>query len=201
MSDPALMRPLRVVLVRHGATEWSAAGRHTGRTDPELNEFGRDQAERAARVVVDVLDGADPLVFSSPLRRARSTAEVMMPGARVEELDALAEVDYGLFEGLTSTDIEQRQPGWSVFRNGCPDGESVFQITARCDSFVAKLERMAAGRVVIAFTHGHLGRALTTRLLDLPITAADSLQSDTASVAAIDLKRGRYVLSSWNRRS
>jgi probable phosphoglycerate mutase len=195
------MRPLRIVIVRHGATEWSAAGRHTGRTDLDLTEQGYDQAERAGRRLVDVLGGAEPLLFTSPLMRSRHTAEVMVPGARIDESDALVEVDYGLYEGLTSAEIDQRQPGWSAFRNGCPDGESVFQITARCDSFVAKLERVGAGRTVVAFTHGHIGRALITRLLDWPIAAADSLHNDTASLGLIDLKRGRHVLTGWNLRS
>jgi probable phosphoglycerate mutase len=198
MPDPA--GPRRVILVRHGATEWSASGRHTGRTDIPLTPEGREQALDAIPALHAVLTEADPVVFTSPLRRAVDTAALMLPQFTAETSDALAEVDYGSLEGLSGAEIEQRQPDWSVFRHGCPDGEGVAQIVARCDSFIFKMERVAAGRTVVAFTHGHLGRALAVRLMGLEIATADHLHNDTASIGIIDAKRGHFVLGGWNLR-
>lgn len=198
MPDPA--GPRRVILVRHGATEWSAIGRHTGRTDVALTPEGRAQALDAIPHLHAVLTEPDPVVFTSPLRRASDTASLMWPEVAADVSDALAEVDYGSFEGLTGAEIEQRQPDWRVFRHGCPEGEGVSQVVARCDSFIFKMERVAAGRTVMAFTHGHLSRALAVRLMGLEIAAADQLHNDTASIGIIDAKRGRYVLGGWNLR-
>jgi probable phosphoglycerate mutase len=93
---------------------------------------------------------------------------------------------------------EHRQPGWSLFTDGCPGGESVTSITARCDSFIAKIERMASGRPVVAFTHGHLSRALAARLLDVPVQAASGFYNETATVGVFDHRRGALVLTGWN---
>jgi len=198
MSDPD--GPRRVILVRHGATEWSAAGRHTGRSDVPLTPEGREQSLDAVANLQAVLAEAQPVVFTSPLRRAADTAALMLPQHPAEPSDALAEVDYGSLEGLTGEEIEQRRPGWRVFGDGCPDGEAVSQVVARCDSFIFKMERVAAGRTVVAFTHGHLSRALAVRMMGLEIAAADHLHSDTASIGIVDAKRGRFVLSGWNLR-
>jgi probable phosphoglycerate mutase len=121
-----------------------------------------------------------------------------MPDAEAEEVAALMEYDYGAYEGLTTSQILGRDPAWDLFQTGCPGGESVLQVSARCDAFVAKLERTAAGRSVVAFTHGHLSRILTVRLLGMPASAGSGLWNDTASVAAINLHRGRLVLVGWN---
>ena len=142
-----------------------------------------------------------PIVFTSPLQRARETAQRAVPGVEATVVDALAEYDYGEYEGLTSAEIDQLHPGWELFKDGCPGGESLHQVIARCDSFIAKLERTAAGRVVIAFTHGHLSRVLTTRLVGLNPEAGAVLQNDAASIGVIDDKRGRYVITGWNIRA
>lgn len=196
MPHPAL--PSLVLLVRHGATEWSESGRHTGRTDVPLTARGEQQAVTAGRIVERWLAGAEPIVYTSPLERAARTAELALPGHPAEVVDALTELDYGVYEGLTSTEILTRDPEWDLFTQGCPGGEGIPQASARCDSFVAKIERTAAGRAVVAFTHGHLGRLLTVRLLGLPASAASGLWNDTGSVAALDLHRGRIVLVGWN---
>ncbi len=184
--------------MRHGATEWSVSGQHTGRTDLALNDLGVEQACEASRVIHHYLDGADPVVYTSPLQRAARTAELAMPDHPAEEVEALMEVDYGAYEGLTTSQILERDPDWNLFTTGCPGGESMQQVSARCDAFVAKLERTAAGRCVVAFTHGHLSRILTVRLLGMPASAGSGLWNDTASVAAINLHRGHLVLVGWN---
>ncbi len=200
-EGPAPVVPL-VLLVRHAATAWSEAGRHTGRTDIELNEAGRDQSLRLASTIERLLHGrGEPVVFSSTLARARQTAELAMPRVHVHETDLVVEIDYGAYEGLTSAEIAEREPGWSVFAAGGPGGESIAAVTARCESFVAKVERMAAGRPVVVFTHGHTSRALTCRLLGLPVSAAAALHSEPASVGVVEARRGTLVLTGWNLRA
>lgn len=197
-SVPNPATPSLVLLVRHGATDWSVSGQHTGRTDLPLTPQGEDQARRIGPVIQSWLGDQQPVVYTSPLQRAARTAELAMPRHRAEPVDALVEFDYGHHEGLTTTQILERDPEWNLFASGCPGGESIMQVTARCDSFIAKLERTASGRAVVAFTHGHLSRLLTTRLLGLPAVAAAAMWNDTASLAAIDTHRGRLVLVGWN---
>lgn len=187
-----------MLLVRHGATEWSRAGRYTGRSDVALTAEGEAQARAAGSIVAAWLRGAEPVVYTSPLRRAADTARLALPHHPAEEVSALVEYDYGSYDGLTTAEILERDPEWDLFTGGCPGGESVLQVSARCDSFAAKLERTAAGRPVVAFTHGHLSRILTARLLGLPAATAAGLWNDTGSVSAIDEHRGRLVLVGWN---
>jgi probable phosphoglycerate mutase len=190
-----------ILLVRHGATEWSENGRHTGRTDLPLLEKGRHQADRLPPLLATLSERAMPVVFTSPLMRARETAQRAVPGVEATVVDALVEYDYGEYEGLTAVEIDRLHPGWDLFKDGCPGGESLHQVVARCDGFIAKLERTAAGRVAIVFTHGHLSRILTTRLVGLNPEAGAVLQNDAASVGIIADKRGRYVITGWNIRA
>jgi probable phosphoglycerate mutase len=188
-----------VLLVRHGETEWSARGCHTGRTDVEMTDAGLLQAHRLRDTLAALLrTRPDPVVFTSPLRRARDTAAIALEQSPAEETHLLLELDYGTFEGLTADDIRTRVPEWNLFTDGAPGGESLAAATARCDSFIAKLERVADGRTVVAFTHGHFGRILTMRLLGLPAVAAASFHNDTASVGLLDHRRDRLVLTGWN---
>ncbi|MDP9464591.1 MAG: histidine phosphatase family protein [Actinomycetota bacterium] len=201
MSDPATTGPALILLVRHGATEWSENGRHTGRTDAPLIDKGVRQADRLPPLLATLSEGALPLVFTSPLQRSEETARRAVPGIEATVVDALAEYDYGAYEGLTAAQIDEQEPGWNLFEHGCPGGESLNQVVARCDAFIAKLERMARGRAVIVFTHGHLSRILTTRLVGLHPEAAAVLQNDAASVGIIADKRGLYVITGWNIRA
>jgi probable phosphoglycerate mutase len=191
-------------LVRHGPTEWSAQGRHTGRTDIPLTDRGRELTQGLRPLLYRLMDNRHsdppqpPLVFTSTLLRSRETAETALPEFEAEETHQLSEVDYGDYEGLTTAQIVERNPGWDLFRDGCPGGESVAQISARCDSFIAKMERMANGRTVVAFTHGHFSRALTARLLGLPASAGSALYNETATIGVIDARRGELVLTGWN---
>ncbi len=174
------------------------SGQHTGRTDLSLTEEGVAQAIAVGPLIEELLGGRDPLVYTSPLERAARTAELALPHRGAEQLDALLEFDYGDYEGLTSSQILERDPEWDLFTAGCPGGESIMQVSARCDSFVAKVERVGAGRAVVAFTHGHLSRILTARMLNLPAAGAASLWNDTASVGVINEHRGKLVLVGWN---
>ncbi len=193
--------PALILLVRHGATEWSVAGRHTGRTDLPLTEAGEQQALDLTALLMRLLEGAEPLVFTSPLERATRTAELALPQYVAEPVPALEEYDYGDYEGLTSSEILALDPEWNLFEGGCPGGESVLQVAARCDAFCAKVERVAANRAVVVFTHGHLSRILTARLLGLPARAGASLWNDTATVGVIHEHRGQLVMIGWNLRA
>jgi broad specificity phosphatase PhoE len=199
MSDRSAL-PQRILLVRHGATEWSAAGKHTGTTDLPLTGAGRDQADQLPQLIRPLLGGETPLVFTSPLQRARDTAQRAMPRDAATVVDALAEIDYGSYDGLTTKEIRATRPTWDLFTDATPGGESLNQVTARCDSFIAKLERTAADRVVVAFTHGHLSRVLACRLLGLPGAAAAVWHNDTASIGVLTRRHGRLVLTGWNLR-
>jgi broad specificity phosphatase PhoE len=201
VSDSSIAGPPLILLVRHGATEWSEAGRHTGRTDLPLIDKGVRQASRLPPLLARLCEGAVPLVFSSPLERSMETARRGVPGIEATIVDALTEYDYGKYEGMTSSQIDELHPGWNLFTDGCPGGETLHQVGARCDAFIAKLERVAVGQTAVVFTHGHLSRILTTRLVGLPAEAGAVLQNDTASVGVINDKRGRYVITGWNVRS
>lgn len=193
--------PASIVIVRHGETEWSAIGRHTGRTDLPLTAVGEREAVAAGPVILDALGGQAPTaVYSSPLQRARRTTALALGVGEPIVDERLAEVDYGRYESLTSDAIRHAQPGWDLWAHGAPDGESVAHIAQRCDAFIDDLRTAAAGGRVVLVSHGHLGRALTARLLGWDVTAARSLHSDTASVGLVTVKRDVPVLAAWNRR-
>ncbi|MFA4080092.1 acid phosphatase [Mycobacteroides salmoniphilum] len=171
----------RMLLLRHGETEWSKIGRHTGRTDLDLTEIGRAQAV-AAREVLANLDLNDLVVLSSPRRRAIQTAE--LAGLNVAEAwDDLAEWDYGDYEGLTTPQIRENDPGWLVWTHGCPGGESVAQVQARADRVIATISADLTQRDVLLVGHGHFSRALMTRWIDLPLEEGTRLGMATASIA------------------
>lgn len=169
-----------------------------------MTEAGREQTRLLRTVLYRLIDSrhADPpqppMVFTSTLMRAKQTAALAMPEAEAEEAHQLVEVDYGDYEGLTLAQIHERDPEWNLFTQGCPGGESMAAVAARCDSFIAKMERMASHRTVVAFTHGHFSRILTARMLGLPATAGSVLYNETATVAVLDHRRGELVLTGWN---
>jgi len=193
-------RPPWFVIVRHGETEWSAAGRHTGSTDLDLTEHGRSRAALLPAFLHQWVDPSEAVIYTSPRRRAMATAELAAPGVEPIVTDLLAELDYGLLEGLTTPEIEAIDPGWRLFRDGCPDGESIADATARADAFIAMATAQGSARPVLAFSHGHFGRVLTVRLLGLDTAAAALLYNDTTSVGVVMLRRGEYVLDGWNMR-
>ncbi|HEX7265625.1 MAG TPA: histidine phosphatase family protein [Candidatus Dormibacteraeota bacterium] len=184
---------LDVYLVRHGETEWSRSGQHTGTTDIPLTAIGEEEA-RALRPRLQRL--SFDAVFSSPLQRAVHTAHIAgYPNPRLTSL--LREVDYGEYEGITSKEIRSRQPGWELYSDGCPAGETPAQIYARALEFIQLCETVN-GRV-LAFSHGHFLRALAVAWPRLDITAAAALDLDVATLSRLreDPDRGRLI-AMWN---
>ncbi|WP_083612470.1 acid phosphatase [Mycobacterium sp. ST-F2] len=188
VDPPAGLLKHRLLLLRHGQTEWSRSGRHTGRTDLELTEEGLQQARSAADALAELkLD--DPLVISSPRRRAVVTAE--LAGLDVAETtELLAEWDYGDYEGLTTPQIREQVPDWLVWTHGCPGGESLADVSARADRAVAlALEHMAT-RDVVFVGHGHFSRAVMTRWMELPITDGIRISMAAASISVCGFEHG-----------
>ncbi len=188
---------MKLILIRHGETEWSAIGRHTGRTDLTLTDHGRVQAAALGPVVASILPGRGPGSFgfwSSPRTRARETAEIVFGySPRVD--DRLVEFDYGDYEGLTTIEIRQQAPGWTVWQ-GCPDGETVADVERRVDAFLAELPEHGDEHVIVA--HAHLLRILAARAIDQPGGFARHLTLGTATVSVIDDYRDGPAIARWN---
>jgi broad specificity phosphatase PhoE len=178
----------RLLLVRHGETEWSRNGKHTGRTDLELTETGRKRAEMLGEALRE-LELDNPLVVSSPRRRAVVTAE--LAGLTVDEVSPmLAEWDYGAYEGLTTREIQKSVPGWTVWTHGCEGGESVAQVSDRADQAVAfALEHMES-RDVVFVGHGHFSRSVITRWVELPLPEGARFAMVAASIAVCGFEHG-----------
>ena len=183
-----------ITLVRHGETEWSASGKHTGRSDIPLTAKG----EEAARRLGGRLSGGNfAAVWSSPSSRARRTAELAGVSATVKP--DLAEWDYGAYEGLKTKEILIERPGWSLFRDGCPGGESVAEAGARADRMVAALR--AVGGNVLVFSSAHFLRTLTARWLGLAAADGALFVLDTASLSVLGYEHdmSEPVLRRWNQ--
>ncbi|MFC9391925.1 histidine phosphatase family protein [Streptomyces sp. NPDC057027] len=193
-----------LLLIRHGETEWSAAGRHTGRTDLPLTPDG----EAEARSLAPSFSGRSfAFVLTSPLRRARSTAE--LAGLRGAETDEdLCEWDYGGYEGSTTAGIQEDRPDWSLWRDGVParpdgrPGESAEDVGRRADRVLARVAPVLAGSgddgVVVA--HAHLLRVLTARYLGLPAADGRLFLLTTATVGRLSTEHGLPVVAGWNQR-
>ncbi len=182
-----------VVLVRHGETEWSRSGQHTGRTDIPLTEGGRNDA----RLLAPLLSATDfALVLSSPLKRARETCELAGLGAQMQLEPDLMEWNYGDYEGLTSKQIKRTAPNWMVFTDGCPGGETPEQVGARADRVINRI-RSATGRVAL-FAHGHLLRVLAARWIGLPPSAGQHFLLDTSTVSVLGYYQDVPAMKRWN---
>jgi broad specificity phosphatase PhoE len=180
-------------LVRHGETEWARLGRHTGRTDVPLTEAGKHQA----LAVRSKLEGhAFGLVLSSPLSRALDTARLAGFGDVAEVDPDLAEWDYGAWEGMTTPEIRERIPGWTIWANGARNGETPEQVAARCDRVIARVR--AAKDDALLFGHGHLLRVLTARWLDLGPSEGRHFALATATVSVLGWERETPVVERWN---
>ena len=178
----------RLVLLRHGETEWSKSGQHTSRTDLELTDTGRVQAELAGRVLRE-LNLADPLVISSPRIRALTTAK--LAGLAVDEVSALlSEWDYGSYEGLTTPQIQESVPDWLVWTHGCPGGESVAQVSGRADRAVAFALEQMNSRDVVFVGHSHFSRSVITRWVELPLVEGSRFWMLAGSVAVCGFEHG-----------
>jgi probable phosphoglycerate mutase len=188
------MNPPTVYLARHGETEWSKSGRHTGRTDLPLTTQGEAEGQRIGERFRGI---AFEKIFSSPLARARRTAEL---AGFSPELDAdLLEWNYGAYEGKTSAEIRASRAGWVLFRDGCPEGESVTEMTERVDRLARKLKDLAGN--VLCFAHGHVLRVLAARWVGQPIAFAGCLLLGTATVSVLSFdhnNRGEPAIKLWN---
>lgn len=190
--------PLPIIqLLRHGETAWTLTAQHTGRTDLPLNEQGERQArEVGARLAALRID----MILSGPLRRARRTAELSMPDSRVEAEDDLMEWDYGTYEGRSTADIEVDRPGWRLFRDGCPGGETLESVGARADRVIARSR--ALGGNVLLVGHRDILRILAVRWIGLTPAEGCRLQLGTPSLSVLgyDHDVTEPVIHAWNSR-
>lgn len=194
LSDRDLPDDTTLWLVRHGETEWSKSGQHTGTTDLPLTENG----ERQAKAVRDLLgDLAHPYVLCSPLHRARRTAE--LAGLDVNAVEAeLVEWDYGEYEGRTTAEIREQVPDWSIWTHGARGGETPQQVQARADRVLQRAAEHLGDGPVVLVGHGHFSRALGTRWIGLPITAGGNLLLSTAAPCLLGAQYGVPALVHWN---
>jgi broad specificity phosphatase PhoE len=181
------------VLIRHGETEWSLAGRHTGRTDVPLTERGRDEA---VRVGTALRRWRFAHVFTSPLTRARDTCALAGLGESAEERDDLVEWEYGAYEGRTTDEIRLERPGWTLWDEGVIAGETVEQVGVRADRVIAEL-RVIVGDAAV-FAHGHVLRVLAARWVGLRPAAGALLALEPATISVLGYERERAVICSWN---
>ncbi len=183
-----------IYLARHGETAWSLTHKHTGRTDIPLTPRG----EENARAVGARLQGQTfARILTSPLGRAKRTCELAGFAAAIQDPD-LVEWDYGAYEGRTTTEIRQERPDWDLFRDGCPDGESVAEIAARADRVVARLRSIDGSTLL--FSHGHFLRVLTARWLGLEASAGRCFMLDAGALSILGYEHGcrDSVIRLWN---
>ncbi len=192
---PSQMAPGPIVaLIRHGQTEWSASGRHTGRTDIPLTAAGEAQAE----AIADVIDAsAFDTVLVSPMQRAQRTA-VLAGLENFHVVQDLQEWDYGDFEGLTSPEIRERVPGWTIWGGPWSAGETAEDVGARADRVIERVLGGQPGSKVGLVGHGHFSRALAARWVGAPVAAGAWLALDTAAVCELGWEHGNRTLRRWN---
>jgi broad specificity phosphatase PhoE len=190
-TDTAAL-PREITLVRHGATEWTKVGKHTGRTNVPLDEDGRAEAislgERLAEMEYD-------LVLTSPLFRARETADLAGYGEIADSVFELHEWDYGEYEGKTTAEIRRNWPGWSLFDNGCPRGETAADVGFRADRV---LESMRGYEQVVVFSHGHFLRVLAARWLEMPPEEGRRFKLDPGTISELGWEHDTAVMLFWN---
>lgn len=187
---------LNLYLIRHGQTEWSLSGQHTGQTDLPLTRDGELQARQLAQV----LGGIEfSKILTSPLQRARRTCELAGLGKRALVESELTEWNYGEFEGLTSEEIEKRHPDWNLFRDGAPRGESPIQISQRAERVINQLKKLTGN--VALFSHGHFISSLAMRWIELPVGDATHFELSTSSISILGFAMHHPetpVISRWN---
>ncbi len=189
-----------LLLIRHGETEWSRSGRHTGRTDVPLTEAG---VTAAAGLAAAVARRQIVAAFTSPASRANRTAELVGLTSALQDPD-LQEWDYGGYEGLTTDQIRQQRPGWYLWRDGVVPGdqdhpgESVEQVGARADAVLRRAAPLLAGGDVVLVAHGHLLRILTARWLGLEPAAGRYFRLDTGTLSSLGSEHEEPVITSWN---
>ena len=189
---PAPQLP-KLLVVRHGATEWSEEGRHTGRTDVALVEEGRDQARRLGEALESEAFG---LVLTSPFRRAFETCALAGFGDRAEVTEDLVEWDYGTYEGQTSAEIREDRPGWTLWADGVPGGETAAEVGRRADRVIERAR--AEPTDTLCFAHGHVLRVLASRWVGLPPVGGRLLAFDAGRVGVLGWEREVPVIERWN---
>lgn len=173
----------RLILLRHGETEWSKNGRHTSHTDLELTDTGRERAKLAAEALAE-LELDDPLVLCSPMRRARDTAE--LAGLTVDEVTPLLqEWDYGRYEGLTTPQIRQTVPDWLIWTHGADGGESIDAVTQRADGAIELALTHMRSRDVVFVGHAHFSRSVIARWVEMPVANGIRFAMAPASIAVL----------------
>ena len=188
---------MELIIVRHGETEWTLSGQHTGITDIPLTAEGEREAQHLIPILLRLFRDRLPIVFTSPRQRAVQTTKLSMPGFDFSVEPLIAEYVYGQYEGLTVEEIDAISPGWDIWRDGCPDGETTAAVGARADEFLASVV-IDAQSPVVAVTHGHFSRVLAARALGRPPEDASIFASSTASVAVVKNKHERPTLHLWN---
>jgi len=184
-------------LLRHGATEWSRNGRHTGRTDLPLLPDGEAEAASLAPALAAVVFDA---VLVSPLQRARRTCELAGLGAAARITADLGEWDYGDYEGVTTAAIRAEHPDWTLWRDGCPGGEQAAQVQQRCERVIAQALALGPTPRVALVAHGHILRALAGTWLGLGAQGGALLALSTATVSVLGCEREQRVILRWNER-
>lgn len=190
------MIPVRLYLIRHGETEWSLSGQHTGRADIALTAHGEDAAREVGRRLRNISFGH---VLTSPLQRAQQTCALAGLGPSPLIEPDLAEWDNGDDEGRTRAEILASRPGWNLFRNGSPHGETPAQISDRADRLIARLRSMDGN--VALFSHGHFGRVLAARWIGLSVEQAQHFLFSTAALSILCYEHdrtGQPAISLWN---
>jgi len=182
-----------VWLVRHAETEWSRSGRHTGRTDVPLTDAGR---KRARELGARLADRSFALVLTSPLSRARDTANLAGLGNRAQVREDLLEWDYGEYEGITTRAIRETRPDWYLWTDGVPGGETAEEVAARCDRIVEEILGVDGDVAIVA--HGHVLRALGARWVQEPVSFGGQLYLTTGSLSTLGFEREVRVIRLWN---
>jgi len=185
----------KILLVRHGETAWSISGRHTSKTDLPLVNEGVEQAKQLRTVLM----GKEfSTVLSSPMQRALQTCNIAGYGDRVEVCQTLMEWDYGDYEGLTTVDIRQRRPAWSLWHDGAPGGESPEDVAQRADKAIRRLLELPMD--ILVFSHAHFLRVLASRWINMDVTLGERLPLFTASMSTLGFQYDLPVILSWNTR-
>jgi len=200
-TGPAFVMPpdvddgAQLWLVRHGQTEWSRDGRHTGRTDVPLTSHGEAEARALAPLLARL---APARVLCSPRVRATRTAE--LSGLHVDAVDPdLAEWDYGDYEGMTSAEIQEKVPDWTIFTHGAAGGESIDAVRQRADRVLTRAAASLSDGPVVLVAHGHISRVLGARWIGLPVQGGANLLLDEAAPSVLGAQKGVPVIVHWNR--
>lgn len=204
MASPAKREPAtvdvvaeRVIVIRHGETEWTVQYRHTGRTDVPLNPHGEQRARLLEPILAAMPEVASATVLTSPLQRARRTCELAGVGERATPFDDLMEWDYGEFEGTRTADLRVADPDWSIWTAPIERGESLAEVGERADRVIGRLA--AVDGTVVVFAHAHILRIVAARWCGFPASGGRRLTLVPASISVLGHERETRVIESWNR--